>query len=315
MRLLRLEPGGGYSLHQSFGSKIPPYAILSHTWGQDQDEVSYRDIQEGTGKEKIGQRKLAFCAKQAAHDSLRYFWVDTCCIDKSSSAELSEAINSMFCWYRNSARCYAYLPDVTASNVNDDQTFRQSRWFTRGWTLQELLAPKDVQFFSGDGVHLGNRSSPIIQIHITRICGIPRRALQEAPLSSFSVEERMSWTRGRETKREEDMAYSLLGIFGCHMSLIYGEGKENALQRLRNKIDKATKNNVGVPDVHATAQTVLAVLSEGTDEYDAAAEIEWKAVTERWKQKDCCCNCGSAHHWEYECRKNCGRCKVSTIYI
>src|ERR1700679_4052223 len=112
MRLLRLKDGGELSLVEFVGKNIPRYAILSHTWGVDYEEVTFKDLMDGAGKNKAGYRKIRFCEKQAADDGLQFFWVDTCCIDKSSSAELSEAINSMLHWYRDAAKCYVYLPDV-----------------------------------------------------------------------------------------------------------------------------------------------------------------------------------------------------------
>ena len=143
MRLLQIEEGN-FSLVERTGNSIPPYAILSHNWGADKDEVTFRDLVDGTGGTKVGYNKIRFCAKQAAKDDLDYFWVDTCCIDKSSSAELSEAINSMFRWYHEATRCYVYLSDVSvvdsiSSGPFPQQTqnpaFRHSRWFNRGWTL------------------------------------------------------------------------------------------------------------------------------------------------------------------------------------
>jgi hypothetical protein len=150
MRLLQLQADGSVSLVEHFND-IPRYAILSHTWGSDAEEVTFKDVINGKGREKKGYLKLIFCGQQAARHNLEYFWVDTCCIDKSSSAELSEAINSMFRWYNDSEKCYVYLSDVSNSNsgTQDDYLdlkpdFGESRWFTRGWTLQELLAPKSV---------------------------------------------------------------------------------------------------------------------------------------------------------------------------
>lgn len=135
MRLLRVEDDGGFGLDEYFGEDIPQYAILSHTWGASDEEVTFRDLKEGTGKSKAGYRKLTFCAKQAAKDKLRYFWVDTCCIDKSSSAELSEAINSMFAWYHDSFVCYAYLWDVvdetSCGGEDADQICRDDLNFVR----------------------------------------------------------------------------------------------------------------------------------------------------------------------------------------
>ncbi|KAF2806081.1 HET-domain-containing protein [Mytilinidion resinicola] len=247
MRLLRLED---FSLVEVVGKNIPRYAVLSHTWGPDQEEVTYKEIVKGTGKSKAGYAKIQFCGKQAAKDNLQYIWVDTCCINKSSSAELQEAINSMFYWYQKADKCYVYLSDVSvSSSIESDlssqqkwmPTFQDSRWFTRGWTLQELLAPTSIEFFSAEGEHLGNRISLLQEIH--DVTGISLQALQGNHLSHFSVNERMSWANGRETKREEDAAYSLLGIFDIHIPLIYGEGRKKALKRLHREIRESLKDS------------------------------------------------------------------------
>jgi len=243
MRLLRLEGDGEFSLVEVFGKNIPRYVVLSHTWGADDEEVSFKNIVKGKGKSKAGYSKICFCAKQAAKDGLQHFWVDTCCIDKSSSAELSEAINSMFRWYQDAAKCYVYLADVSIdgsarNDLSSQQTrklaFQQSRWFTRGWTLQELLAPTSVEFFSAEGERLGDKHSLLQEIH--EATGICIQALQGGPLSQFGVDERMSWAAKRETKREEDAAYSLLGLFDLHIPLIYGEGRTKAFIRLHREI-------------------------------------------------------------------------------
>ncbi len=246
MRLLQRTSTGELSLTgELFGNSIPPYAILSHTWGPSAKEVKFKDITNGKGKGKAAYNKLRFCAERAASDGLRYFWVDTCCIDKSSSAELQEAITSMFQWYRNAAKCYVYLSDVPSpaidlnsevSQVPWESAFRDSKWFTRGWTLQELLAPESVEFFSREGNRIGDKKSLERQIH--EITGIRLSALQGTSLSRFSVEERFSWIKNRQTTREEDMAYSLLGVFGIYMPLIYGEGGSNAFTRLRFEISR-----------------------------------------------------------------------------
>ncbi|KAF2191621.1 HET-domain-containing protein, partial [Zopfia rhizophila CBS 207.26] len=243
MRLLRPEDDDKFSLTEFVGNNIPSYAILSHTWGADDEEVTFKDLVKGKGMNKTGYDKIHFCGKQAAKDGLQYFWVDTCCINKSNSTELSEAINSMFRWYHNAAKCYVYLSDVSiGGSVGNDlssqwtwkSAFQHSRWFTRGWTLQELVAPTCVEFFAKEGERLGDRNSLVQEIH--KITGIPTRALQGSPLSQFSVNERMSWAERRETKREEDTAYSLLGIFDIHMPLIYGEGRKKAMIRLQKEI-------------------------------------------------------------------------------
>ena len=230
------------------GDNIPPYAILSHTWRLDGDEVTFKDISEGSAKSKAGYTKISFCGDKAASDGLQYFWVDTCCIDKSNNNELSEAINSMFRWYRDAAKCYVYLSDVSrlALVANDEfnqwpweSAFRKSRWFTRGWTLQELLAPASVEFYSKEGEEIGDKRS--LERHIAEITGIPVKALRGNPLSSFSIIERISWQESRETTCKEDKAYSLLGICDVYMPLIYGEGRDNAFKRLREETDKASK--------------------------------------------------------------------------
>jgi hypothetical protein len=248
MRLLKCRDDGEFCLTEDLhDDDIPQYAILSHTWGAD--EIAFRDLIDGTVKSKASYDKIRFCGEQARRNGLQYFWVDTCCIDKSNSTELQEAINSMFCWYRDAVKCYVYLSDVAttkwktnnqSSKLLWEPAFRVSKWFTRGWTLQELIAPSSVDFFSREGKWLGDKQSLEQEIHeITRI---PIDAVRGKDLSYFSVSERISWAGNRETTRKEDMAYSLMGIFNVHMSLIYGEGKENALRRLHNKVDRHSKS-------------------------------------------------------------------------
>jgi len=245
MRLLQVDENSELSLTDDLTNNIPPYAIFSHTWGKDHEEVGFKDLTIGPRKTKAGYRKLRFCAEQAARNGLQYFWVDTCCINKSDSTELSEAINSMFRWYRNAAKCYVYLSDVSTDNhdqVNSqswESAFRQSRWFTRGWTLQELLAPPSVEFFCSNGKRLGDKKS--LERLLQEITGIAISALRGAPPSEFSIKERMSWAKTRQTKREEDKAYSLLGIFDIHIPLIYGEGEKSVFRRLQEEIDKSSR--------------------------------------------------------------------------
>jgi hypothetical protein len=246
MRLLEYKNDGEFSLTQYFvGREIPEYVILSHTWGADTEEVTYRDVMSGTGKNKAGYKKIRFCGEQASRDRIQYFWVDTCCIDKSNNTELAEAINSMFRWYRYANKCYVYLSDVSGLTSSDDNNshqpwesaFRASRWFTRGWTLQELLAPTSIEFFSRYNKRLGDKRT--LKRHIHEITGIPISALEGAPLSQFGVEERLSWAENRQTAREEDEAYSLLGMFGIYLPLIYGEGRKHAFKRLRKEIQNS----------------------------------------------------------------------------
>ena len=250
MRLLLRSETGDFSLTKDMAGDdpIPPYAILSHRWLADTEEPTFEDLTNSTGEEKLGYEKIRFCGEQARQDGLRYFWVDTCCINRTNYAELSQAINSMFRWYRNATRCYVYLSDVSAtkrnaseqsSQVSWESAFRESKWFKRGWTLQELLAPRSVEFFSKERKRLGNKRS--LQQQIYEITGIPKLALQGTLLSQFSVNERLSWIERRQTKLEEDKAYSLLGIFDVYIPPIYGEGTGIAFKRLLDEIDKSEK--------------------------------------------------------------------------
>ena len=249
MRLLERSSASKFILTKDFieDNETPPYAILSHTWVEG-EEVTFEDLTNGTGKDKLGYEKIRFCAERAKHDGLQYFWVDTCCINKANFTELSRAINSMFHWYQNATKCYVYLSDVSTAKqkVNDQSSelpvqtaFRESRWFTRGWTLQELLAPNSVEFFSRECERLGDKKS--LERQICEITGIPEQALRGTPLSSFGVDERMSWAKHRCTTYKEDEAYSLLGIFDVNIPLIYGEGGDKALVRLREEIDKPSQ--------------------------------------------------------------------------
>jgi hypothetical protein len=175
--------------------------------------------------------------------------LSSCCINKMDSVELSEAINSMFRWYHNAASCYVYLTDVSFEDIKHRSTdsladtdrwkraFYQSRWFQRGWTLQELLAPSSVIFFNCDGQRLGSRSRSLLH-DLQKITGIPINALFGEDLSIFSSDEKFRWAEHRHTKRSEDRAYSLLGLFGVYIPLIYGEGEQRAFRRLRHAIDE-----------------------------------------------------------------------------
>ncbi|KAF4841318.1 Vegetative incompatibility protein HET-E-1 [Colletotrichum siamense] len=256
--------------------EVPSYAILSHTWGDE--EVTYQDLNPQQDQiytqlksfkdslltksgyrfssqvtTKQGFRKLQQSAKQALSDGHTFMWIDTCCIDKSSSAELSEAINSMYQWYQNASICYAFLSDVSVTGnieiVEQDALIRKSRWFTRGWTLQELIAPNDVQFYSAEWTLLGSKvglQEPFAVSNILgprilgEITGIDERVLDGGmDLQEESVATRMSWAARRHTTRVEDRAYCLLGIFSVNMPLLYGEGSR-AFIRLQEAIMKET---------------------------------------------------------------------------
>ncbi|EME45746.1 hypothetical protein DOTSEDRAFT_62213 [Dothistroma septosporum NZE10] len=211
MRLLIVSSvnatGDTLQLEYFVGKNIPPYAILSHTWGEG--EVVFEDVKAGA-------------ARQAIEDVYKHIWIDTCCINKDSSAELQEAINSMYAWYQRSGICYAYLEDSVPLSA--------SRWFTRGWTLRELLAPKAIHFYAKDWRKLG-------QLVNSPSDGLPN-------VNSYTTDIRSEYaTNVREeaaqmvTTREESIAYCLLGIFGVNLPLLYGE-ESNAFLRLQEEIMK-----------------------------------------------------------------------------
>ncbi|KAF2968608.1 hypothetical protein GQX73_g5009 [Xylaria multiplex] len=276
----------------------PPYAILSHTWLSDTEEVTFEDLlgyYKAVAQEKLlvatsipprarskktlpsrvgfkkilpsrarpkkilpsrarsnriiasragfkkilasraGSKKIqGYCNIVARGRNLKWAWIDTCCIDKRSSAELSEAINSMFKWYRDAKQCYVFLRDVTGSQY--DPSFQKSKWFTRGWTLQELIAPKKLSFYNKNWRLIGKMHEDL------KLCGvvssitlIPVAFLRGAPLTDACVAKRMSWASKRQTTRPEDKAYCLLGIFDVNMPLLYGEGSK-AFIRLQEEI-------------------------------------------------------------------------------
>ncbi|KAK5713547.1 hypothetical protein LTR15_011247 [Elasticomyces elasticus] len=192
------------------------YAILSHTWGPDESEVTFSEWKDGSGRLKAGYRKIEGACRQAETDGWSYIWVDTCCIDKANNNELTKAINSMFHWYANSEICYALLSDVSglSSQGNTLERVRASRWFTRGWTLQEFIAPSKVHFYAQDWSSLQSRDTMLQAL--AELTGIDAAVLAHR----------------RITKEPEDRAYSLLGIVGVDMPLVYGEG-DKAFRRLQ----------------------------------------------------------------------------------
>lgn len=230
MRLLNART---HVLEEFFEPNVPPYAILSHRW--EEEEILYADIVSREHCHKRAFRKLEFTCRQALRDGFDLVWIDTCCIDKTSSAELSEAINSMFRWYSEARVCYAYLSDTTS----EDQ-LASSSWFKRGWTLQELIAPREVRFYILDWSRI---DSYRLTIQIAEITGIPTEILDRNGeslrdvLDTYSVARRMSWAASRETTRIEDQAYSLIGLFNVNVPLLYGEG-ERAFIRLQEEILK-----------------------------------------------------------------------------
>jgi hypothetical protein len=255
MRLLyiKLNTEPSHSLHISFceffGSDIPPYAILSHRWRED--EVLYDDMvatDRSIAHSKNGYAKLEMTCRLALENGLHYVWSDTCCIDKSSSAELSEAINSMYSYYTNSAWCIAYLDDVFFDqqwpevSLQASQIFPRAVWFTRGWTLQELIAPCNLTFFAKSWNKIGTKADLSHQISV--VSNIAVKILEDRELlSTIGVSEKMSWAATRVTMRPEDEAYSLMGLFGVNMATLYGEGRSNAFRRLQLEIMRITTDH------------------------------------------------------------------------
>lgn len=197
------------------------YAILSHTWGEE--EVTFQDMANPTAAAaKKGWAKIKATCKIARRNSLVYAWVDTCCIDKSSSAELSEAINSMFSWYKQADLCIAYLEDYTLASLQVQEqpskhgdNLSSCRWFTRGWTLQELIAPRDVLFYNASWALIGSKRKSIPLL--SEITGINADVLWDlSGLEHCHVAMRMSWAAKRKTTRAEDIAYCLLGSYLWH---------------------------------------------------------------------------------------------------
>lgn len=249
MRLLNVKT---MKIVEFVDKRKPQYAILSHTWGEN--EITFRMFDRDP-EAKWRSLKINGCCEQARADSLEYVWIDTCCIDKSSSAELSEAINSMFKWYQRAVVCYVYLADVEPHAFEDSRThspLNMSRWFTRGWTLQELLAPPCLQFYDCSRTLRGQifkerhqyytlrapAAAPSIGSSIAEITRISEAYIRgEHPLNMASIAMRMSWASERETTRTEDLAYCLLGLFDVAMPMLYGEGTK-AFRRLQEEIMK-----------------------------------------------------------------------------
>ncbi|KAJ6443007.1 HET domain-containingprotein [Purpureocillium lavendulum] len=227
------------------GSEAPPYAILSHTWGDG--EVTFQDFthsDESVRSRKHGFDKISKTCALAKGEGLKYAWVDTCCIDKTSSAELTEAINSMFQWYRDAVACYAWLGDLPSSAVVGSQpdklALSKCRWFTRGWTLQELIAPRVVQFYDEAWVPCGTKES--LAAVLSDITKVDAGILADPDLlPGLSVAKRMSWAAARRTTRVEDTAYCLLGIFDVNMPMLYGEGAK-AFLRLQEELARASND-------------------------------------------------------------------------
>jgi hypothetical protein len=216
-------------------SAIPHYGILSHTW--EDSEILFQEIGLPGIESNNGYAKIEKACQLAIRKRLNYVWVDTCCIDKSSSSELSEAINSMFRWYMKSDICFVYLSDL-GEGVPTECGLEHCKWFTRGWTLQELIAPSNLEFYDAAWNVRGTKRGLEETLH--QITGIDKNVLRNSDLlNKIPVAKKMSWAASRQTTRTEDLAYCLLGIFDVNMPLIYGEGCKSFL-RLQEEVVKTT---------------------------------------------------------------------------
>ncbi|KAI0409434.1 heterokaryon incompatibility protein-domain-containing protein [Xylaria palmicola] len=222
------------NLHAFTDKTIPKYAILSHTW--QEREVTYQELKLGVAEKMMGYEKVAMaCSVSAAH-GFEYVWLDTCCIDKTSSAELSEAINSMYRYYEEAETCFAFLADIDCDAPATGSHLRGSSWFTRGWTLQELIAPAHVIFFDREWQVIGTKDE--LKHEISSVTGVPVQILSgDDDLDTVSTAQILSWASKRDTTRIEDVAYCLMGLFNVNMPLLYGEG-EKAFTRLQEEIMK-----------------------------------------------------------------------------
>ncbi|KAF4950090.1 hypothetical protein FGADI_8429 [Fusarium gaditjirri] len=275
MRLINTKT---LELHEFFSENVPPYAILSHAWGAE--EVTFQDWQNRQlAASKQGFAKIKSACRQSLDQKIEWLWVDTNCIDKTSSAELTEAINSMFAYYQKSQVCFAYLADVSTSS-QDTQLLRAqirgSRWFTRGWTLQELIAPRNLVFYAADWSRIGRKDRSLADL-ITSLTNIDKMYLSgQRNINRASVSKRMSWLANRTTTRTEDMAYCMLGIFDINMPLLYGEGKR-AFFRLQEEIIKGSNDhtifcwewNNDVPDDWGSLLAPWPTVFEGSSGFES----------------------------------------------
>ena len=281
------------NVFQSCDDEATDYAILSHRWTEqevDYDEMHGlpRMVQDERDKirQRLGYQKILDSCEQAKKDKYEWLWIDTCCIDKRSSAELSEAINSMYRWYENSRVCYAYLHDLadesfpTASNnQRHPHTNGWPEWFSRGWTLQEMIAPRDVQFFNRKWQPIGDKTglAPILA-NITRV---PVHILTDGlPSNRPCVAQIMSWAANRKTTRVEDWAYSLLGLLDVNMPMLYGEGKK-AFHRLQLEIIRTSDDqSIFAWDYKREKGRTRSILADDPSCFGDCSEMERMSLAE-----------------------------------
>lgn len=276
---MRLINATTFELEEFNTQNCPAYAILSHRWVHG-EEVSFQDIKGAHRQWMPGWAKIQFCCRQAIKDNLSHVWVDTCCIDKDSSAELSEAINSMYEWYKRAKVCYAYLNDVVVGEDADvSSAVANSLWFTRAWTLQELLAPSDVVFYDKNFSRLSSKYD--LAKNTQYLKQIPARVLLDPDyIKRYPVAVRMSWAADREATRVEDIAYSLFGICQVNLPLLYGEG-DRAFIRLQEEIIKQSHDHSifawtakDIEPVRLGSSIVLPLLAPSITLFESCSNID-----------------------------------------
>jgi hypothetical protein len=302
-RNMRLLHTSALTLHEFFDENVPSYGILSHTWVEG-EEVSYQEMSNlsPSAKTKSGYKKITKCAERVKQLGFDYVWIDSCCIDKSSSAELTESINSMYRWYEKSETCLAYMVDVhldentlDESNLEKDPEligpkgsktlrrypgFSSSRWFTRGWTLQELIAPRNLEFYDSDWRIIATIQD--VAREIEKFTAIPKAVLLSGATEAYCVAEKMKWASKRATTRREDMAYCLLGLFDINMPLLYGEG-DRAFKRLQEEILKSSEDlSIFLWQDSDDSECVhRGLLAQSPAEFSNFA-LSWACVAEHW---------------------------------
>lgn len=273
-----------HQLHEFKRPDVPEYAVFSHTW--EKGEVLMRDLQDPLVHEKRGFEKIRKCCQLAHSDRIQWVWLDTCCLDDGlnknrwDNEELSESINSMYSWFENAIVCYTYLSDVSSLKDSMLRELQSSRYFTRKWTLQELVAPKEVIFFAKDWESIGTRSS--LHTTIAEATGIPSAVLRLEKLpKQCHVSERMGWAANRIAKEVEDEAYSLMGLFDIRMPIRYGEGSQ-AFRRLQEEISKT--HYASILDTSRTGMRLLVTNSEPLEikTFVASDTPEYAILSHTW---------------------------------
>jgi hypothetical protein len=289
MRLVRTDT----LKFEEFHGKPPRYVILSHTWGHEDEEVSFMDMcGNKAASKRSGYSKILGLCKLARETDCEYFWIDTCCIGKSSSAELNESINSMFQWYKNAEACYVYLSDVSIDGPQYADQWRSSRWFTRGWTLQELLAPLTVRFYDCQWRYCGEKKSSRLRRLIAEITSIDEEVLLDSELIFPSaVARKMSWAARRQTTRVEDTAYCLLGLFGVNMPLLYGEGRR-AFIRLQEEILRRSADMSLFAWTTPSKENYRGILARSPSEFRVFCDHDFGQVHSEYYAEACLTNRG-----------------------